>query len=235
MHFPKFRLNDFFSSLCIRFQRLDVRVPMYRKDNVFHFLHIGRTGGSELRNRFKYINMHTNVRILHRKHYITLRDIPASSEYLLTTRDPVQRFISAFESLRLKPIMTKSRIEKELHDYFSSANDLAESLFDDSIIGYQASRFMNGVWHLAQKQSQFVCIEDIYRRKPFFHFHTENLDIDFQNFCNKLGINTPPLSKSNSGGYSSYDLSPKALNNLKIWYSDDYSLISSLDYFTSAD
>ena len=69
-----------------------------------HFVHIGKTGGTAIKQAVRAAGAHDTPRgpLLLHPHRITLRDLPADDVAVFCVRDPVDRFVSGFESRRRK-------------------------------------------------------------------------------------------------------------------------------------
>lgn len=211
-------------------RRIDQRVPFLT--NV-HFLHVGKTGGTELKRRFSVVNkLSPNLRILSRGHDITVADLDPKDAYLISLRDPVTRFESAFHSLKVQKLREHTEIELKLFKRFPNVNDLADALDPDSKYNNDAIIYMLGIRHFAQRQADFVRGIDFFSRPPMFVFRAESLDVDFAKFCNRVGINPEnvPTGFSNSAprGARVETLDERNYEKVRRWYMDDVFLWRSL-------
>ena len=218
-------LRRFLASKGLVIKRIDQNIPL----NVnLHYLHVGKTGGSELRKRFNIINDSGQFLILTRSHDITITDLPSDANYVISLRDPVKRFVSAYFSLKNIQNRKHSLTEKEFFTDFPDINDLAIALGASNKNNDLALRYMLSIRHLAQRQSAFVNYIDIRQRPPAHIFRTETLDKDFKVFCEKYNL----VDYKNIGGYenassptnSESSLDPRLYKYIKQWYIDDYFL-----------
>lgn len=214
---------------------------LFRKK--LHFIHIGRTAGSSIRNSLIHFNnsqnkYHFNIY----GHSFKLYHLGKKEKYFLTIRNPLNRFVSAFlcrqnrakfeiekktEEIRKYKISAE---ERESIQNFSDANHLAESLFsDDLAIKTKASSAMTNIKHVNDPFVDYFSKEDLIERKPLFVLESEKLDSDFSEFCKKFKLEVIALPKekklTHKGDYSNNkELSEGAILNLKKWYNDDFDL-----------
>jgi len=203
-----------------------------RKFPKFHIIHIGKCGGSTLRKEFK-------------KHKIKYEEIhvrkfkwdnSSSMPYIITIRNPLGRFISAYnwryylnfdEEDENSNQAHRFHYEKKFLKKYNTANSLAEALYDDyGVQQVNFSRHEDYVHHLK---------EDI-------HFYLKDLKEDFTNIYGVVATETmaddmkrlfdielTKHSKDNGSRkkYSKY-LSEKAKRNLLRYYQKDFEDINKL-------
>jgi len=214
---------------------------LFRKK--LHFIHIGKTAGSSIRNSLIHFNnsqkkYHFNIY----GHSFKLYHLAKKEKYFLTIRNPVNRFVSGFLSqqnrvkFEIENKITeeekyiKGFKEREAFKNFSDANHLAESLFsDDLAIKTKAGSAMKNTKHLNDPYADYFSKEDLIERKPLFVLELEKLDSDFSEFCKKFKLEVIALPKekklTHKGDYSNNkELSEGAILNLKKWYKDDFDL-----------
>lgn len=214
----------------IDIRRLDTNIPLETK---LHFLHIGKTGGSELKRRFNAINKMTGkTTILNRGHQILGADLASSDNYIISLRDPLRRFESAFHSLRSQGVRDLSEVEKQLFKRFPGVNDIAQALRPDSPHRSDAVFFMLYIRHFSQRQANFLRGIDYIQRPPMFVFRSESLDNDFEVFCEAIGVEAMdiPFGNSNStpAGDSYEQLNAENAEIIRGWYAEDELLWSTL-------
>ena len=210
-----------------------------RRKRVIHFLHIGKNAGSQVMSIANQFNDLSRRRtILKRKHDIFLKDIPSDDDYFFSIRDPISRVRSGFYSRKRKG---QPRIYSEWSAYdelafseFEHANDLAECLFGNGETGARAWAAMKSIRHTAQNQSDwFYCCGNFLRvRPPIFIIRQESFDRDISAF---IGTADPDVEisrirlssnavESHRNDYSGVPpLSPRAIENLRSWYAQDFS------------
>src|SRR5690606_3021725 len=102
----------------------------YKKTNL-HFIHIGKTGGSNIKATSKNIKL-DNFKLIFHPHNVRLKDIPIGDKYFFCTRDPIDRFQSGFYSRKRKGqpryYSEWSKDEEKSFSLFSSPNELAAML-----------------------------------------------------------------------------------------------------------
>lgn len=109
-----------------------------------HFLHIGKTGGTSIKDVLKNCSVNNYTVVLH-QHHVKLSDIPVGEKAFFFLRNPLQRFISAFYSRQRqgKPrfFWPWSAEEEKAFSLFLTPNQLAEGL-DAEDIEYRQKAIM---------------------------------------------------------------------------------------------
>jgi len=206
---------------------------LFRKK--LHFIHIGKTAGSSIRNSLIHFNnSQKKYHFFIYGHSFKLYHLAKKEKYFLTIRNPVNRFVSGFLSQqnRVKFLIENKITEKEREAFknFSDANHLAESLFsDDLAIKTKAGSAMKNIKHVNDPYTDYFSKENLIERTPSFVLELEKLDADFYEFCKKLKLEIIELPKekklTHKGDYSNNkELSEGAILNLKKWYKDDFDL-----------
>ena len=211
-----------------KLSKLDYSRPLLSTKKDIHFIHIGRNAGSELIKRSEALNsVLTDKRIVCHSHETKLRNIDPYNKYFFSIRRPDTRFESAFYMLRDHHKRELTIDEIALYENFKSANELAESLFDDNERGALAFQLMNSVYHLAATQvSFFQHSMFIQEYPPLIIIRQEFLEIDWNHFLKILDIDadhfrTDTIS-NNRLKPSNVRLSDKAIENLARWYAKDW-------------
>jgi len=97
-----------------------------------HLLHIGKTGGNALKHALRPYKTSGSLDIVFHPHSVRLSDVPVGESVLFMLRDPVDRFISGFNSRRRRgrPLNNFEWTQDEAAAFtaFPTANDLAEAL-----------------------------------------------------------------------------------------------------------
>ena len=162
-----------------------------------HFLHIGKTGGSAvkeaLKRGIKEQDIYSNTKklkdntlleikdlseqydqiILH-GHGTTLKEIPESDWFFFCIRDPLSRFVSGFYSRQRqgKPrynIPWNAKEERAFR-HFETANDLAEALSSSSLsVRNRAEQAMQNIRHVKTSISKWII------NPTYFEKRKENL------------------------------------------------------------
>lgn len=227
----------------MNFLKIGLSKPTSR---LIHFLHIGKTAGTELKRISKESNrIQKEVEFRLHKHNIRLMDLPRESEYFFSIRHPFTRFVSGFESRRRKGSprlqIEWSEDEKLAFSIFSDANELAESLFYPGTKGRMAQQALNAISHLSMRQTAWFSRVGFFLQThpPVLVVRQEQFDRDVDLLFRKLGLSRPPLSSdpilSHIGAGTTADLSESARANLAIWYADDLALVDMLNSWIQAE
>src|SRR2546422_4622972 len=126
--------------------RRDPREPI-------HVLHVGKTGGTALNHVLDEYQHLSRYQPVFRGHEATLTDIPAGERYLFVIRNPLSRFVSAFNS-RLREGRPRYHYpwrdeERVAFAIFATPDELATALSSgDPMRREQAERAMGGIGHL---------------------------------------------------------------------------------------
>src|SRR5437764_2216757 len=124
----------------------DARPPL-------HVFHIGKTGGTALNQTLlKYADA-SSYRLVFGGHTLTLRDVPAGERFMFVLRDPLTRFVSAFNG-RLREDRPRYHYpwreeERVAFAIFKTPDQLAVTLSsDDAREREQAEAAMHGIGHV---------------------------------------------------------------------------------------
>ena len=205
--------------------------------SIVHILHIGKTGGSAVKQALEPCTQSANFIIELHDHSFSLKDVPEGEKVVFFLRDPVKRFVSGFYSRKRKG-QPRYNIpwtpeEKDAFGQFDTPNELALSLSSTSgKVKASAENAMKGIKHVNSSYWDWFGdmtyfssrISDI-----LFIGFQENLD---ENFTKLLRILNLPSSVTLSGdkviahknpNHLDTHLEPEAIQNLKVWYKKDYS------------
>lgn len=164
-----------------------------------HFLHIGKTGGSAIKEALKRtiknqeiyknenkikdnipydiknINNKFEFIILH-GHNTSLTQVPESDSFFFCIRDPLSRYVSGFYSRQREgrprynsPWNVK---EKKAFQYFESPNDLGEALSSTDLKSKQrAKQAMKGIMHIKNSLSKWIIDQNYFdsRRRDLLY------------------------------------------------------------------
>jgi len=213
---------------------------LFVKSRQVHFLHIGKCGGSAVKDLAERINkLPTGPSIVTHGHSTKLQHLPQGDPYFFAIRNPVTRFYSAFYMRKRKEQPRLYRewkdSERDAYTHFAEANDLAENLFAKTPLGHQAFAAMQSIGHMSYQHTLFRIREILHSRPPLCILRQENLDNDVNSLLIKLNISDdlklPDDKKiAHRNDYSSTPQpSEAAINNLERWYAVDieyYRLIN---------
>lgn len=226
--------------------------PTFNLSIEFQFLHIGKTGGSTLRNEFAHtVDLQRAEMLGHswsQQATATCSTRQPRNKYVFFVRAPVSRYVSAYIS-RLdygapgKPGPDWSAEEKAAFEAFTSPDELGCALGSSNYTTRRAAqaaimtightsldleRYWNGIDNLRK------CSDQVW-----FVGRTEYFDDDLDTLRRKLGEENVMLGKgftklAEHTQPAKYDnltkLSSCAVKNLRLWYHKDYEII---DYLAS--
>lgn len=201
----------------------------------FDLVHVGKCGGgtvaAELRQggyTFEKVHMRRPA-------------IAPGRRYVVVVRDPMARFVSAFNWRRhkldgdLSPEgkdadavwLMKHQVEKRLIAMFESANDLAEQL--ESLPGYDVSpliSMLGVIVHVQQGFSWYLdqMLDEIEPSQLLGVVAKESLE---QDMLALFGIRTT-LARNSDYPHGSQDLSPRARANLARVFAEEYRALDRL-------
>ena len=137
----------------------DARPPL-------HVFHIGKTGGTALNQTLlKYADA-SSYRLVFGGHTLTLRDVPAGEPFMFVLRDPLTRFVSAFNG-RLREDRPRYHYpwreeEKTAFAIFKTPDQLATALSSaDDDERMHAEDAMQGIGHVNTPYSYWFGDEDV--------------------------------------------------------------------------
>ena len=218
------------------------------------FLHIGKTGGTAIKDAWaplregkkKPILINSEAGISYEikfcGHGVTTNSLDANELFMFCIRHPIKRFISGFNSR-----LTEGRpryncpwmeSEKIAFSKFKTPNELAEGLSsEDKIDRIFAQKAMKGIRHIKNPISSWTGnIKELMKinHRIFFIFNQETLNTDHDLFLRKLSISKEMkskviLGKTHAGsGKASTWLSRMAEKNLQRYYKEDIFLYKKL-------
>lgn len=204
-----------------------------------HFLHIGKTGGSAVKEAIRPHRMAGKYIVFLHPHHVTLSDVPKGEKVVFFLRDPVARFVSGFYSRqrqgRPRYDSPWNPEEREAFATFQTPNELANALSSkDETQKEAAERAMRNIVHVKDhywkwfRDKAYFCerMEDV-----LFVGMQEALDSDFAKLREILPL--PSLATLPTDEVKSHrnpegldrDLDETALRNLRHWYQKDYEYI----------
>jgi glycosyltransferase involved in cell wall biosynthesis len=202
-------------------------------------LHIGKTGGTALKHVLTESQTASRYQLLFRGHDVTLADVPEGERFMFLIRDPLSRFVSAFNG-RLRedrpryhyPWREEERIAFAI---FKTPDQLAVALSSsDEAERDQAEQAMRGIGHVNTPYTFWFPDESAFRaRLPdvFFIGLQDRLDEDFELLKRKLQL--PPdanlprdetIAHKTPSGFQD-QLSELGRANLERWYARDVAFV----------
>jgi hypothetical protein len=220
-------------SLRPRFRReRDPRQPV-------HVFHIGKTGGTALKHVLAEHQDLACYQLRFCGHDVTLADVPEGEQFMFFIRDPLTRFVSAFNG-RLRedrpryhyPWREEERIAFAI---FKTPDQLAVALSSsDPEERAQAEAAMQGIGHVNTPYTFWFPSESAFRARlddVFFIGLQDRLDEDFDVLKRRLGL--PPearmprdetVAHKTPAGFES-QLSERGRANLEHWYDFDVAFV----------
>ncbi len=207
------------------------------------FLHIGKTGGTQVRHITNQL-ADEGVRVIKQAHNVDISMIPHGSRYFFSIRNPASRFKSGFYS-RKRMGLPKYRVEWNFHERmafeeFPHANDLAESLFLEGEVGRRARAAIKSIQHTGKQQIDwFTSRAFLELNPPITIIRQEHFESDMQRFLRLVGIDqsiknfiTNDPVKAHRNSYDEVpDLSDLAMSNLADWYIQDYCFYETCEFW----
>jgi hypothetical protein len=204
-----------------------------------HVFHIGKTGGTALGQTLLAHADASHFRLVFGGHTLTLRDVPLGEKFMFVIRDPLKRFVSAFNG-RLREDRPRYHYpwreeERVAFAIFKTPDDLATALSArDRKLRRAAEDAMRGIGHVNTPYSYWFEDEQTFRarlRDLFFIGFTERLNDDFESLKRRLGLpSTVQLPQDETGAHRtpatfSSQLSEVGRENLERWYARDIALV----------
>jgi hypothetical protein len=204
-----------------------------------HVFHIGKTGGTALNLTLLAHDQESRYRLVFGGHTLTLHDVPAGEKFMFVIRDPLERFVSAFNG-RLREDRPRYHYpwrdeEKVAFAVFKTPDQLATALSSaDPEQRRQAEAAMHGIGHVNTPYSYWFDDDTSFDSRVsdvFFIGFTERLDDDFELLKPKLGLPAElrlPHDETNAhrtpAGFST-QLSDVGRTNLERWYARDIAFV----------
>jgi Sulfotransferase family len=202
-------------------------------------LHIGKTGGTALKQALAENAEASRCQLLFRGHDVTLADIPEGEQFMFLIRDPLTRFVSAFNG-RLREDRPRYHYpwrdeERVAFTIFKTPDQLASALSsDDPELRAQAEAAMHGIGHVNTPYTFWFPSERAFRTRfedLFFVGLQDRLDDDFEALKRKLGLGAhvrmprdETVAHKTPVGFES-QLSEAGRANLERWYAFDVSFV----------
>lgn len=214
---------------------------LFNKKTNLHFIHIGKTGGSNIKSTLQNVKLE-NYKLIFHSHKVGLKDIPIGDKYFFCTRDPIARFQSGFYSRKRKGkpryFSEWTKNEEKSFSLFSNPNEIAELLkvsnknYENAVFAMKSIIHVNtSYWDWFENREYFEeRINDL-----FFILRLENLNSDFDNFIKKINskeklkLCTDSLSMHSNN--VEYFLSEKSSQHLIEWYKDEYEFLNLVENF----
>ena len=229
--------------------RWRIRKPIWQKSltarlhgrKVVHFLHVGKTGGTALKYVLRNNRDTPTHLVMAHPHKVQLRDLPPWDDFFFFLRDPVDRYVSGFNSRlregRPRYVRPWTSREKWAFERFQTAEELAVALgSDDPRRRAQAQRAMRSIRHVRSGFATWTGDPRLFRRRQkhlVLVGRLETIDADFERLKALLSLPAdaalPQHDKHahRDPGSAPRHLSPEARENVAAWYSEDYRFLAA--------
>jgi hypothetical protein len=214
---------------------------------MIQFIHVGKCAGSSIKTALTKLNIDFNeYHCYDSKTALNIKlNQKDTSFYLLTVRDPIKRFISAFywdfyEKRILNDSVGPNGLWKKCYEIFKSPNEVAEALTskDSTLKDLAECYILNSKLHAEFSLSWYVSVENVkYLSNLNCHvIRTERADEDFQKILERFSVSLSGFSgltrekqeyKDSINNYN-VTLSELGRNNLNNAYLDDYMVLDGL-------
>jgi hypothetical protein len=202
-------------------------------------LHIGKTGGTALKHVLREHQSASRYQLLFRGHDVTLADVPKGEQFMFLIRDPLTRFVSAFNG-RLREDRPRYHYpwrdeEKVAFAIFKTPDQLAVALSsDDATERTQAEQAMHGIGHVNTPYTFWFEDDRTFRSRledVFFIGLQDRLDEDFESLKRKLALpeaarmpGDETVAHKTPAGFD-HQLSDVGRANLERWYAWDVAFV----------
>lgn len=212
---------------------------VWSKTEHVHFLHIGKTGGTALRNVFSNYPPTGNRVLVAHGHTTTLADVPPGEKVVFVLRNPLTRYISGFNS-RLREGQPRyfspwSPEEGTAFKKFPRPTELAEALASTCPeTKVAAEHAMRNILHVSEPYAKwFDSLDYLESRRADIKYvgFQESLHTDFEELKKALCLPAnAELPSDKVAAHRSPDgvdktLSPLAEEILRSWYAEDFKFI----------
>lgn len=203
-----------------------------------HFLHIGKTGGTAIKHALRSNDV-TRCRygeLIWHSHRFTLRDATDNDSVFFCVRDPLRRFLSAFDSRKRKGqpryYSEWTDAEQETFKRWQSPNDLGHAIAEGDPSAVNAVR---SIRHVQRPLRHWLGSPQLLRRgRVAYIARLETLSVEWPRIRDTLGIPesvelpTDPVHAhhATSAPQGLDDIATAALRGL---FADDYVLLDVCD------
>lgn len=200
------------------------------------FLHVAKTGGTAIKRTLRrYSKQHPEIVRLE-GHPCKLADVAAPDKVVFSVRDPIERFVSGFNTRLRKGYPRRDGewrdSERWAFERFPSANSLAEAL-SDPVREADARQAMAGINHVNTRLATWLGSAAYVEERAadiLMICWTRELDADFRRLKALLDLpETLALPTDEVGTHRTPDgfdrkLGDRALDNLRAWYAEDFPI-----------
>jgi hypothetical protein len=212
-----------------------------RGKRIAHFLHIGKTGGSAIKEALEQCRAEPGPYVIElHSHAVHLNHVPRGDKVFFFVRDPISRFVSGFYS-RYRQGQPRYHVpwndrERPIFERFHTPNQLALALSsDDAGERALAETAMRTIRHVKSSYWDWFRDADYFRSRQsdiLFIGHQDRLREDFALLKEMLGVPADlelpeddlRAHRNPSGVDKTIDETASA--NLRTWYQKDYDFLA---------
>lgn len=213
-----------------------------------HFLHIGKTGGTAVNSALSPLTTSGRYEVVLAGHDVDLRQVPAGEKFFFVLRDPLDRFVSAFNDRqrcsRPRYDFGWTLEEERAYAHFHTADELASAMSSPKeTLRAAAYEAMTSIYHV--RQSYWHWFHDpeyfVSRRDDLLYvLWLPSLQTSFSRLCRLLRIRGAVLPTDDVGAHrdpagSSRSLSTCAVDNLEQWFRPDLEFVQMCARLRQAD
>lgn len=207
-----------------------------------HFIHISKTGGTARHVALRDHLITKKYFLEFHHHRIGLKNIPAGEKIILFFRDPVTKFVSAFNT-RLRQGRPRNNVpwtarEMLIFEKFHTPNELAMALGSDDLTTRSDAKIaMKHIVHVNSFQADWIEDVDYLNSRLddiLFIGRQESLSADFEKLKKQLGLPSQLLlPKADIDTHRTPEdldqtLSEEAANNIRKWYHKDDEMLRAI-------
>jgi hypothetical protein len=213
------------------------RISLDRRP-VAHFLHIGKTAGTAVKEALKNAQDEARYRVVLHPHTVYLTRIPPTGYYFFCVRDPIERYVSAFLSRQRQGqpryFVPWEEGEAAAFARFHSPDELGVSLGAGGTEQQDAEAAMRAIQQLRRSYWDWFKDPDYLKsRADHLLWIGRQESLDLKPLAATLGLEKLELptdsTRANKNPNARPELSKGARQNLRQWYAKDYSFLELCD------
>ncbi|HEY5011814.1 MAG TPA: sulfotransferase family 2 domain-containing protein [Acidimicrobiia bacterium] len=201
------------------------------------FLHIGKTAGTALKQALRDAPESSDYHVVVHTHGVRMIDVPRGDKFFFVVRDPVDRFVSAFQARQRQdaPRYRNPWTAAEARAFadFSSPGELGLALAGSGAERTAAEFAMHSIEHVRSSYWDWFSSPAAVRRREhdiLWIGFVERLDEQIPDLAQRLGLPklelpTDDVTAHRSPRESRPDLPPEARDALVTWYRRDYEFL----------
>lgn len=208
-----------------------------RHQRVAHFLHPGKTAGTAMKQALRDATSSATYRVQLHTHGVRMVDLPRGDKFFFVVRDPVDRFVSGFNSRqrqgRPRYVRPWSDAEARAFGRFSTPQELGDALAGDAASQAAAVDALESIEHVRTSYWYWFADPDAFRRRwddVLFIGFQETLDQGLPVLAERMGVDDLVLPTDDVDAHrttaTSEPLTAAARAALSDWYAADYEFVA---------